>query len=122
MRGLRISEIKRARQLRHDSTSAERKLWSRLKNRGVAGAKFVRQEPVGPYFADFCCRELRLIIELDGATHSSEAEVAHDAARTAILEVQGYRVMRFNNVEVYENCDGVVETIWHVLMGDVQPS
>ena len=71
----------------------------------------MRQEPVGPYFADFCCREERLIVEVDGATHSTDAERAHDSRREAFLRDLGYRVLRVHNVEVYENLDGSLETI-----------
>ncbi|MDE2363164.1 MAG: DUF559 domain-containing protein [Hyphomicrobiales bacterium] len=111
MRGLRILETRRSRSLRAAQPSAESRLWSRLRNRRLAGFKFVRQAPVGPYFADFCCREEKLIVEADGATHSTDAERAHDARRDAFLTREGFRVLRANNVEVYENLDGVLETI-----------
>jgi very-short-patch-repair endonuclease len=71
----------------------------------------VRQAPVGPYFGDFLCRERRLIIEVDGATHSTDDELARDTRRTAYLEAAGYRVLRFKNAEIFENIDGVCETI-----------
>ena len=111
MRGLRIPEIRRARALRADQPSAEAKLWSRLRGRRLGGFKFLRQAPIGPYFADFCCRELKLVVEVDGATHSTDAELARDARRNAFLHAQGYRVVRVLNAEVYENLDGVLETI-----------
>ena len=76
MRGLRIPETRRARTLRADAPSAEALLWSRVRARRLGGFKFVRQEPLGPYFADFCCREEKLVVEVDGATHSTEAELA----------------------------------------------
>ena len=72
MRGLRILETRRARELRRLSPAAERILWARLKNRGLGGVKFVRSEPIGPYFADFACRSAKLIVEIDGATHSTD--------------------------------------------------
>ena len=71
----------------------------------------MRQEPIGPYFADFCCREEKLVIEIDGATHSTEAELARDSSREAFLVSRGYRVLRFRNAEVYEEMDGVMETV-----------
>lgn len=71
----------------------------------------MRQEPVGPYFADFCCRKAKLVVEVDGATHSTDAELARDTSREAFLLARGYRVMRFRNAEVYEEMDGVIETI-----------
>ena len=117
MRGLRFTETKRARTLRAAAPSAESLLWSRLRARRLGGFKFVRQEPIGPYFADFCCREAKLVVEVDGATHSTEAELARDGAREAFLISRGYRVLRFRNVEVYEEMDGVMETILAALEG-----
>ena len=110
-RGPRVVRTDRARALRAAQPSAEAKLWSRLRNRRLHGFKFVRQEPVGPYFADFCCREEKLILEVDGATHSSDDDRAHDERREAFLKREGYRVLRAYNAEVYENLDGVLETI-----------
>jgi very-short-patch-repair endonuclease len=111
MRGLRLHEARRARGLRRDQTEAERRLWWRLRNRTLGGFKFVRQEPIGPYFADFVCREEKLVIEIDGATHSTEDERHRDGAREQFLHDQGYRVARFGNDEVYRNIDGVIDTI-----------
>ncbi len=120
MRGLRLPETRRARSLRRDATAAERLLWRRLANRACGGHKFVRQEPIGPYFADFACRAAKLVVEIDGATHSTEEEIASDARRTACLEANGYRVIRFFNAEVYENLDGVLDTILTALGGPVE--
>jgi very-short-patch-repair endonuclease len=105
-------KISRARQLRRDATTVERRLWSQLCNRQLEGHKFVRQYPIGPFFADFACREAKLVIELDGGQH---ADSATDAGRTAYLKAQGYRVLRFWNNDVWENIDGVVDTILAVL-------
>jgi very-short-patch-repair endonuclease len=117
MRGLRILETRRARALRRDATSAERLLWKRLQNRALGGFKFVRQAPVGPYIADFLCRQRSLIVEIDGETHSSAAEIAHDAMRTTFLESCGYRVIRFNNAQLYENIEAVMDGILAALHG-----
>jgi very-short-patch-repair endonuclease len=111
MRGIRILETRRARDLRTDQTSAEAKLWSKLRSRRLNGFKFTRQDPIGPYIADFCCRAEKLVIEIDGATHSTDEELVYDARRTAFLEAQGYRIMRVHNVEIFENLNGVLETI-----------
>ncbi len=72
-----------AKQLRHTLTDAERLLWSRLRNRQFFHLKFRRQQPVGPYIADFVCMEKALIIELDGGQHGER--IAYDARRTAFL-------------------------------------
>ncbi len=111
MRGLRIHETKRARELRRCETAAEEQLWRRLRGRRLNGFKFVRQEPIGPYFGDFVCRAQKLVVELDGATHGTDVEIEHDERRSAYLADRGYRVVRFTNAEVFEAPDSVVETI-----------
>lgn len=111
MRGPRKVQTERARALRVEPPAAEAKLWSRLRARRLNGFKFVRQEPIGPYFADFCCREEMLVVEVDGATHSTDDEIARDARRCSFLRTRGYRMLRVNNGEVYEDMDGVLETI-----------
>ncbi len=121
MRGPNDHATNRARSLRRTQTSAEAKLRSKLRNRPLAGAKFVRQEPIGPYFADFCCREQRLAIELDGKTHSADAELARDATRTRALEAQDYRVLRFTNADVYDSLDAVCDTIFAALVPPPRP-
>ena len=115
LRGLRIIETRRSRALRRDAPSAERIIWRHLRNRQLGGWKFVRQEPIGPYFADFVCREKMLVVEIDGATHSTDAEVASDTRRTAFLEARGFRMMRFINAQIYENINGALEAISRVL-------
>ncbi|MCJ2026484.1 endonuclease domain-containing protein [Methylobacterium sp. J-067] len=96
------------RSLRASLTEAERHLWYRLRDRRLAGFKFVRQESIGRYVAAFCCREARLIVEVDGGQH---AESEHDRLRDAWLKDQGYRVLRFWNAEVMSNTAGVLDTI-----------
>jgi very-short-patch-repair endonuclease len=65
--------------------------------------------PIGPYVVDLCCRELKLIVELDGGQHATRA--AHDAARTAWLEERGYRVLRFWDNDALGNTNGVLQLI-----------
>jgi very-short-patch-repair endonuclease len=89
-------------------TDAERKLWSALRNRQLEDAKFRRQQPIGPFIADFVCQEHRLIVEADGGQHF---ESASDDRRTAFLESKGYRVLRFWNHEILSNLDGVAQVI-----------
>jgi very-short-patch-repair endonuclease len=99
----------RARELRQEMTPAEELLWSRLRNRQLSGLKFRRQHPMGPFVADFCCPAHRLIVELDGDIHDSQAE--RDAARTEQFEQHGYRVIRFRNELVLNDVDAVLEAI-----------
>jgi very-short-patch-repair endonuclease len=103
--------LSRARNLRISQTDAEKKLWGYLRNRTLQGFKFSRQVPIGIYIADFVCRERKLVIELDGATHGDAHEIRHDERRTAFLNAQGYRVHRVWNSEVFQNLSGVLDSI-----------
>jgi very-short-patch-repair endonuclease len=99
----------KARRLRRDMTEVEKRLWYLLRRGQFEGVKFKRQVPIGPYIVDFACLSWRLIIELDGGQHDSQRK--QDARRTAYLEAEGYRVIRFWNNEVLENLDYVLATI-----------
>jgi very-short-patch-repair endonuclease len=102
-----------ARDLRKSSTDAERRLWSRLRNKQLDGFRFRRQQPIGPYVVDFYCSDASLIVEVDGGQH--DANQARDAVRTKWLEDQGYRVLRFWNNDVLANTEGVPLTIREAL-------
>ena len=108
-------KLETARQLRIDSTPAEKRLWEQLRNRQLANQKFRRQVPVGPYVVDFICLEKKLIVEIDGWTHSTEAEVANDKRRTLFLEFQGYKIIRFQNIEIKEGLEEVLTLILEAL-------
>ncbi|MDC7784500.1 DUF559 domain-containing protein [Rhodoplanes sp. TEM] len=103
--------VHRARALRRELTDAERKLWWHLRRVPPGASHWRRQAPIGPYFADFACHAARLVIELDGGQHAADANATHDVTRTAYLEAQGYRVLRFWNNDVLANVDGVLEVI-----------
>ena len=87
----------------------ETTLWFRLRNRELGGIKFRRQVVVGPFIADFYCAQARLIIEIDGESHSADPQ--YDLDRTLWLEDHSYRVIRFTNADVQENLPGVWEAI-----------
>ena len=101
----------RARSPRDNATSAESKLWQRLRNRQLDHLKFVRHHPLELHFADFVCREEKVVIEIDGATHRTEPEVAADGMRTRKLELDGYRVFRVDHGDVLGNVDGVLTAL-----------
>jgi very-short-patch-repair endonuclease len=111
---------RRSRDLRNNATAAERALWAQLNARKVAGVRFNRQFPIGPYICDFVSRTAKLVIEVDGGQHAVEAD--KDAARTAFLEAQGYRVVRFWNNDVLERMDGVVAEIERALLTRPPPT
>ena len=108
-------KLETAKQLRVDSTPAEKRLWEQLRNRQMAKQKFRRQVPVGPYIVDFVCLEKKLIIEIDGWTHSTEAEILNDKRRTSFLESQGFKIIRFQNIEIKEGLDEVLTLIAEAL-------
>ena len=95
--------------LRHGMTHAEVVLWQALKNRGVGGYKFRRQQGIGPYILDFYCPKLRLCVELDGSSHDCKYD--YDVQRTMYLNNQGIRVMRFDNEQVISCLEGVIADI-----------
>ena len=103
-----------ARLLRRSLTDAERKLWWGLRRRGLEGFKFRRQFAIGPYVADFCCLEAKLIVEVDGSQHA-ELKREHDEKRTAFLAAQGYQVLRFWNYEVLEDVTFVCGVVLQAL-------
>ncbi len=119
MRGPRPRRNERARALRAHSTSAEEKLWFELRARRLGGYKFVRQAPIGPYFVDFLCRERRVVVEVDGATHGEDHEIAADHARTAHLARLGYRVFRAWNNDIFDNMHGVLDELLALLEGSI---
>ncbi|HEY2783514.1 MAG TPA: endonuclease domain-containing protein [Fimbriiglobus sp.] len=102
-----------ARQLRREMTPAEVILWRELRGRRFEGAKFRRQQPVGPFIVDFLCAELKLVIELGGDTHSGRE--VDDQARQESLEVEGFRVLRYTNPDIYDDLETVLNDIWSAI-------
>jgi len=100
MRGPEARKVRVERRLRRQSTNAEMVLWFALRDRRLAGFKFVRQEATGSYIVDFVCRDRKLIVEVDGGQH---AESARDLKSDAELAAEGYRVLRFWNSDVLKN-------------------
>ncbi len=107
----RSEQTERRRELRNQPAPAEVLLWSVLKGRQICGVKFRRQFGVGAYILDFYCPSLRLCVELDGDSHFQPTARAKDAVRDQFLERNGICVVRFLNVDVYENLEGVCEAI-----------
>ena len=93
--------IERARELRHNMTTQERRLWyCFLRNHSL---KFYRQRPIGGYIADFYCRKLKLVIEIDGQQHYNANSIEYDKVRNEYMNTLGLKVIRFNNHEI--DCD-----------------
>ncbi|MGE0774920.1 MAG: endonuclease domain-containing protein [Sphingomonadaceae bacterium] len=104
----------RARDMRNNPTEPEKRLWRALSNSRL-GLKFRRQSVIAPYIVDFLCPAKALIIEIDGDTHVAE----DDRMRDRFLEQLGYRTIRFTNLEVMSNVEGVIEAI--ILAAEAQP-
>lgn len=105
----------RALEMRREPTPAENALWQRLRNRQVQGAKFRRQHAIGNFIVDFACIEKRLVIEVEGAVHDNLDQIQRDLERQAIIEANGYRVVRFRNAEALNATDSVVHVIGAIL-------
>ncbi|QNA84244.1 DUF559 domain-containing protein [Sphingomonas sp. So64.6b] len=110
----------RARELRANATDAERRLWAHLSARKIAGARFNRQVPIGPFICDFVSRGAKLVIEVDGGQHDWNAET--DRTRTRYIESHGFRVIRFWNNDVMESIEGVVAKIEQALADRPSPN
>ena len=119
MRGPQTARTRRARSLRKTDNDAESLLWSDLRDRRLNGHKFVRQLPIGRYFADFACREARLVIELDGSQHAARAA---DRVRDAFMVGEAWSVLRFWSADVFRDRDAVLETILAALDRRLEPA
>lgn len=106
MRGANSKRTERARRLRQVENDAEALLWSELRGRRLNAIKFVRQMPIGPYFADFACRQS--MVEVDGSHH---ADNAYDARRKEFMNSNGWSVARFCNTGIPRKLKSVLETI-----------
>lgn len=103
--------LDRRRQLRRDQTTEEQMLWDFLKARQLAGEKFRRQCGLGPYIVDFYCARVRLIIELDGSVHDTPEAQEYDLEREFELFHQGYKIIRFKNLQIRDHIPHVLKSI-----------
>lgn len=99
------------RELRKNMTPWERKLWNVLRNRQVKNLKFRRQFKIGRFVVDFCCLECKLVVELDGGHHLEPENLIADQKRQKYIQSLGFKVLRFQNLDVDSNLDGVVQRI-----------
>ncbi|MGI9542241.1 MAG: endonuclease domain-containing protein [Cyclobacteriaceae bacterium] len=100
-----------ARKLRNDSTLSEVLLWNELKAKQLNGYQFMRQKPIGNYIVDFFYSQLKLVIEIDGDSHDAKEVYLNDLRRQKYLEKIGLAVLRFDDLDVKEDIDGVLEDI-----------
>ncbi len=114
MRGRNEPKVARARELRKVENDAEERLWHELRARRLNGHKFVRQLPIGPYFADFACREVNLVVEVDGSQHAGQPR---DRYRDETMNGNGWSVLRIWHADVLTSRTSVLETIVAALEG-----
>lgn len=100
-----------AKELRSNMTKEEVKLWNILRGKRFYNQKFKRQVLIGNYIVDFLCKEKNLVIEIDGGQHNKDKNIENDYKRTAFIEKEGYKVIRFWNDEVWNNIEGVCAVI-----------
>lgn len=101
----------RSRELRSTMTDAEIALWAKLRRKQLHELQFYRQKPIGNYIVDFYCPSARLVVEIDGGQHYKEEGKRRDAVRDSYLKGIGLRVLRFSNLDILGNMDGVVAVI-----------
>jgi very-short-patch-repair endonuclease len=114
MREPKTNTTTRARSLRRYDNVSEAKLWEELRARRLNGFKFVRQLPIGRYFADFACRDRKLVIEVDGSQHANSD---YDRQRDRFMNAEEWSIVRFWNVAVLTEMESVLETIVAILEG-----
>ena len=101
--------------LRKNTPAAMRRLWFFIRRRQLGGFRFRLQKSIGPYVVDFVCNEAKLVVELiaDGPHREGQKSdtLRGNEKRDAYIESQGFRIMRFQSQDVYENIDGVLVSI-----------
>jgi very-short-patch-repair endonuclease len=101
-----------ARALRINMTDAEQRLWLRLRRKQLLGVQFYRQKPIGDYIVDFYAPQAGLVVEVDGSQHLEAVQRERDEQRSTFLEEQGLRVLCFDNRQVLQELDRVIEMIF----------
>ncbi|HWJ75387.1 MAG TPA: endonuclease domain-containing protein [Kaistia sp.] len=112
----------RARAMRSEMPLPEQRFWQAVRAHRFHGLGFRRQVSIAGYIVDFVCHEMRLVVEIDGATHGSDAASRRDALRTSLIEAEGYRVLRFWNNDVMINPEGVFQRLAEAVGRGAEPA
>lgn len=107
-----------SRHFRKNMTDSEKRLWSKIRMRQLNGYQFYRQRIIGDYIVDFFCPKAKLIIEVDGSQHKSDEIAGADRERDVYVKNKGLKMLRFNDIEVLRNIDGVIEKILENIIVD----
>ena len=105
----------KARQLRTNMTDAEQKLWYHVRQKQILGVQFFRQRPIGEYIVDFYAPSIKLVLELDGSQHMEHGAIGYDSIRTSYFESLGLSVMRFDNLQILNETDSVLDMIYRFI-------
>ena len=108
--------VELAKHLRNNSTKSEVILWNYLKGKKMLGIDFTRQKPINSYIVDFFCNKLMIAIEIDGYSHQLEVVYAKDIEKSRRLEELGIKLLRFQDVEVFQNIKGVLQVIENTIL------
>ena len=114
--------MRSGRRLRQTPTVAEPAFWQLIYTLRTGGDHFRKQAPVGAHVVDYVCHAQKLVIEVDGDSHYTDAGIAKDIVRTAFLQANGYRVLRFTNLDVLDNPEGVFDVVAAALRPNDTPS
>lgn len=104
-----------SRQLRSNMTDSEQLLWSRLRRKQVLGVQFYRQKPIRNYIVDFYAPRVKLVVEVDGSQHCNTQDLLDDKQRDACMNQQGLQVLRFNNLQVLQELDAVMDVVFRAV-------
>ncbi|HEY6530244.1 MAG TPA: endonuclease domain-containing protein [Cellvibrionaceae bacterium] len=102
-------------EMRKTASPIERLLWAKIRG-GQLGVKFRRQHGIGPYSVDFYCPAAQLIIELDGESHYWQGKQEYDQLRSEFIQAQGLKILRFTNLDITHNIEGVLNRIYEHLI------
>lgn len=108
-----------SRDLRNNLTDAEKLLWSKLRGKQILGLQFYRQKPILNYIVDFYCPAADLVIECDGSQHFTAEGLEADRIRDEALAQLGLKVFRFDNGQLVEQLDSVVEVIYQYCLNQL---
>lgn len=113
--------LQRAKELRANMTECKRIIWSHLRSKRML-AKFNRQRPIGEYICDFVSVQVGIIIEIDGGQHYEREHKEYDARRDEYLRSFGFEILRFTNLDVEQNLEGVLTVIWDKISATLPPA
>jgi very-short-patch-repair endonuclease len=105
-----------SRELRKSFNQSELRLWTKVRRKQILGLQFYRQKPIGNFIVDFYAPKAKLVIEVDGSQHLEETHALRDIQRDAYLASEGLKILRFSNLDVLKNIEGVMEVIFQTVL------